>query len=113
MKQLFQNLLANAVKFTGPRPRAIIEVGVMDYQGVPAVFVRDNGVGFNMEHASKLFGVFQRLHRSEDFEGTGVGLAIAERIVDKHQGRIWAESELDRGTTFYFTLGTSAQPRPV
>ena len=113
MKQLFQNLLSNAVKFTGPRQRAIIEVGVRDCQGVPAVFVRDNGVGFNMEHAGKLFGVFQRLHRDEDFEGTGVGLAIAERIVDKHKGRIWAEAELDRGATFFFTIGSSESPRPV
>jgi len=104
MRQVFQNLISNAVKYTRPREHAIIEVGVKDDNGHPAIFIRDNGVGFSMKHADKLFRVFQRLHRQEDFEGTGVGLATVSRIIQKHGGEVWAEAELDRGATFYFTL---------
>ncbi len=105
IKQVFQNLLSNAVKFTRPRRPAVIEIGQETQAGTLVLFVRDNGVGFNIKYADKLFGVFQRLHRAEDFEGTGVGLATVQRIIQKHGGRIWAQAELDKGATFYFTLG--------
>jgi len=104
LKQVFANLLSNAVKYTRPRKAAVIEVGQVKGDGPPTIFIRDNGVGFNMKYADKLFGVFQRLHRKEDFDGTGVGLATVQRIVHKHGGAIWAEAELDKGATFFFNL---------
>ena len=113
MRQVMANLLSNAVKFSMGRHPAIIEVGLTAKEGEPAIFVRDNGVGFNMEHADKLFTLFARLHRQEDFKGSGVGLAIVQRILQRHGGRAWAAAELNKGATFYFTLpALAAADRP-
>ncbi len=108
IRQVFFNLLSNAVKFTRPRNPAIIEAGAANTSRGCALFVRDNGVGFDTKYADKLFGLFQRLHQQEDFEGTGVGLSIVQRIVQKHGGRVWAEAEPDRGCAVFFTIGASA-----
>jgi PAS domain S-box-containing protein len=113
VKQVFQNLIANALKFTRPRDRAIIEISSRQENEQILLLIRDNGVGFSMKYQDKLFGVFQRLHRAEDFEGTGIGLATVKRIVHKHGGRVWANSELDKGATFYFTLGAAKHARDM
>ncbi len=106
--QIFVNLVSNAVKFTAGRERAEIEIGALADKRPTVYFVRDNGVGFNMKYYSRLFGVFERLHRREDFEGTGIGLAIVQKIVQRHGGTVWAESTVDAGATFFFTLAPTA-----
>jgi len=115
LQQVFANLLGNAVKYTRPRDPAVIEIACTGTEGERVVLrVRDNGAGFDMKYVGKLFGVFQRLHRADEFEGTGIGLANVRRIVTRHGGRTWAEAAVDRGASFYFTLkAASKTPTPA
>jgi light-regulated signal transduction histidine kinase (bacteriophytochrome) len=109
LKQVFTNLIDNALKYSRTRDPATIEIGCAGAEaGRLIVFVRDNGVGFDMQYADKLFGVFQRLHRADEFEGTGIGLATVRRIVTRDGGRVWAEGAVQAGATFYVTLSPSA-----
>jgi PAS domain S-box-containing protein len=107
LRRLFDNLLSNAIKFTSKRDTAMIRVGCTNENGESAYFVQDNGVGFDMEYAGKLFQLFQRLHSDSEFEGMGIGLAVVHRIVQRHGGRVWVSGDVNRGATFYFTLGDS------
>ena len=97
-------MLDNALKYTRQQPSAVVEIGGSTTDGESFYFIRDNGIGLDMKYADKLFKVFQRLHGPDDFEGNGVGLALVQRIVHLHNGRVWVESEPERGATFYFTL---------
>lgn len=104
LKQVITNLISNAVKYSGKKEKAIIEIGSFQKNNTIVYYIKDNGAGFDMKYYDKLFGVFQRLHSASEFEGTGVGLALVQRIIKKHQGEVWAEAEPEKGATFYFSL---------
>ncbi len=113
LTQVWQNLLSNAVKYTGSKERPEIEIGGESNGKMTTYYIKDNGVGFDMKYASKLFEVFQRLHREEDFEGTGVGLSIVQRIIHRHGGKVWAQSTLNEGSTFYFSLPKNGEKNAI
>jgi len=104
IKQVWGNLILNAIKYSKKKENPVVEIGAEIISGALTYYVKDNGAGFDMKHADKLFGVFKRLHADSDFEGTGVGLATVQRIIARHGGEIWAEAKVNEGATFYFTL---------
>jgi len=104
LKQVWFNLIDNAFKYAGTKEQPVIEIGCKEEKNMIIYFIKDNGVGFDMAYEDKLFGVFQRLHSADEFEGTGLGLSLVKRIVEKHKGRVFAESILNEGSTFYFTI---------
>ena len=104
IRQVWVNLISNALKFTRNRKEIVLEVGGTQEAGQTTYWVKDNGAGFDMRYVDKLFGVFHRLHTEREFEGTGVGLAIVQRVIQRHSGRVWAVGEVDKGATFYFSL---------
>jgi light-regulated signal transduction histidine kinase (bacteriophytochrome) len=112
IQQVLSNLLSNAIKFTRTRDRASIEFGFQRERDRGAYYVKDNGVGFDMRYVGKLFGVFQRLHSAAEFEGTGVGLALVYRIITRHEGQVWAQSQVDQGASFFFTLSPGGAREP-
>jgi len=113
VRMVFENLISNAVKFTDKRQQAVIQIGCEERPSETVFFVRDNGVGLNMNFVDKLFSPFQRLHAEDEYPGSGIGLSIVYRIIMRHSGRIWVESEIDRGTTFYFTFSPTRQPHTL
>jgi light-regulated signal transduction histidine kinase (bacteriophytochrome) len=104
IRHVWENLVSNAIKYTSKTPEPIIEIGTKDDKDQVIYYIKDNGAGFDMTYAGKLFGVFQRMHHQKDFEGTGVGLALANRIITRHGGKIWADAKVNEGAIFYFSL---------
>ena len=111
LRHVLVNLISNAIKYSGTRETAVIEIGCQSKADEDVFYVKDNGVGFDMEYSDKLFCVFQRLHSADEFEGTGVGLALVQQIISQHGGKVWAQAKVNDGATFYFTL--PGEPLPM